>query len=227
MAKSSKQIEAEMLQFLESVATSQSYDLATRSTVDKYMLESAKAFIDRAKDNIRKKNLIASGDLESQLTFETEVGSDTYILYIGYPAESTAAKYYDYVNKGVRGYTSGSPNSIYSFKSPFPNRKMAASIFSWANRLRIRDKYEAEAIKTKFGKKRARITKMISEAENKKKLAYAISSSIKKKGIKRSLFFDNAKDFAFGRDFVNGLSKIMGKEVSLVIKSATNGNNSK
>ena len=227
MAKSSKQIEAEMLQFLESVATSQSYDLATRSTVDKYMLESAKAFIDRAKDNIRKKNLIASGDLESQLTFETEVGTDTYILYIGYPAESTAAKYYDYVNKGVRGYTSGSPNSIYTFKSPFPNRKMAASIFSWANRLRIRDKYEAEAIKTKFGKKRARITKMISEAENKKKLAYAISSSIKKKGIKRSLFFDNAKDFAFGRDFVNGLSKIMGKEVSLVIKSATNGNNSK
>jgi hypothetical protein len=227
MAKSSKQIEAEMLQFLESVATDQSYDLATRSIVDKYMLESAKAFIDRAKDNIRKKNLIASGDLESQLTFETEVGSDTYILYIGYPAESTAAKYYDYVNKGVRGYTSGSPNSIYSFKSPFPNRKMAASIFSWANRLRIRDKYEAEAIKTKFGKKRARITKMISEAENKKRLAYAISSSIKKKGIKRSLFFDNAKDFAFGRDFVNGLSKIMGKEVSLVIKSATNGNNSK
>jgi hypothetical protein len=227
MAKSSKQIEAEMLQFLEGVATNQNYDLATRSTVDKYMLESAKAFIDRAKDNIRKNNLIASGDLESQLTFETEVGSDTYILYIGYPAESTAAKYYDYVNKGVRGYTSGSPNSIYSFKSPFPNRKMAASIFSWANRLRIRDKYEAEAIKTKFGKKRARITKMISEAENKKKLAYAISSSIKKKGIKRSLFFDNAKDFAFGRDFVNGLSKIMGKEVSLVIKSATNGNNSK
>ena len=227
MAKSSKQIEAEMLQFLESVATNQSYDLATRSIVDRYMLESAKAFIDRAKDNIRKKNLIASGDLESQLTFETEVGADTYILYIGYPAESTAAKYYDYVNKGVRGYTSGSPNSIYSFKSPFPNRKMAASIFSWANRLRIRDKYEAEAIKTKFGKKRARITKMISEAENKKRLAYAISSSIKKKGIKRSLFFDNAKDFAFGRDFVNGLSKIMGKEVSLVIKSATNGNNSK
>jgi hypothetical protein len=227
MAKSSKQIETEMLQFLEGVATDQSYDLATRSIVDKYMLESAKAFIDRAKDNIRKKNLIASGDLESQLTFETEVGSDTYILYIGYPAESTAAKYYDYVNKGVRGYTSGSPNSIYSFKSPFPNRKMAASIFSWANRLRIRDKYEAEAIKTKFGKKRARITKMISEAENKKRLAYAISSSIKKKGIKRSLFFDNAKDFAFGRDFVNGLSKIMGKEVSLVIKSATNGNNSK
>ena len=227
MAKSSKQIEAEMLQFLEGVATNQNYDLATRSTVDKYMLESAKAFIDRAKDNIRKNNLIASGDLESQLTFETEVGTDTYILYIGYPAESTAAKYYDYVNKGVRGYTSGSPNSIYKFNSPFPNRKMAASIFSWANKLRIRDKYEANVIKTKFGKKRASITKMISEAENKKRLAYAISSSIKKKGIKRSLFFDNAKDFAFGRDFVNGLSKIMGKEVSLVIKSATNGNNSK
>jgi hypothetical protein len=225
MAKSNKQIEQEVLQYLDGLAADQDYELATLDGVDKYMLQSAKLFLDRAKDNIRKKNLIASGDLESQLTFETEIGSDSYSLFIGYPSDSTAAKYYDYVNKGVRGYTSGSPNSIYSFKSPFPNRKMAASIFSWANRLRIRDKYDANVNKTKFGKKRASITKMISEAENKKRLAYAISSSIKKKGIKRSLFFDNAKDFAFGRDFVNGLSKIYGKEVTLVIKSAGNGNN--
>ena len=227
MAKSSKQIETEVLQFLDGLAANQNYELAKLGGVDKYMLQSAKAFLDRAKDNIRKNNLIASGDLESQLTFETEVGADTYTLFVGYPADSTASKYYDYVNKGVRGYTSGSPNSIYKFKSPFPNRKMAASIFSWANKLRIRDKYDANVNKTKFGKKRASITKMISEAENKKRLAYAISSSIKKKGIKRSLFFDNAKDFAFGKDFVTGLSKIYGKEVTLVIKSATNGNNSK
>lgn len=227
MAKSSKQIEQEVLQFLDGLAANQEYELAKLGGVDKYMLQSAKAFLDRAKDNIRKNALISSGDLESQLTYETEVGSNTYTLFVGYPADSTASKYYDYINKGVKGYTSGTPNSIYKFKSPFPNRKMAASIFSWANKLRIRDKYDANVNKTKFGKKRASITKMISEAENKKKLAYAISSSIKKKGIKKTRFFDNAKDFAFGIDFVNGLSKIMGKEVSLVIKSATNGNNTK
>jgi len=58
-------------------------------------------------------------------------------------------------------------------------------------------------------------------------LAYAIASSIKKKGIKKSRFFDDARDFAFGQEFVDGLAKIYGKQVSIVIKSATNGNNNK
>jgi hypothetical protein len=227
MAKSSKQIEADVLNYLDGLATDQDYELAKLGGLDKYMLQSAKAFLDRARDNIRKNALISSGDLESQLIFETEIGTDKYTLYLGYPSDSSAAKYFDYVNKGVRGYTSGSPNSIYKFKSPFPNRKMAASIFSWANKLRIRDKYDANVNKSKLGQKRAKLTKMLSEADNKKRLAYAIATSIKKKGIRKTRFFDNAKDFAFGQDFVVGLSKIYGKEVTLVIKSATNGNNSK
>ena len=227
MAKSSKQVEAETLAFLDSFSSTKDLELAKLGGVDKYMLESAKVFLDRAKDNIRKNALTASGNLESQLMFETEVGETTYTLSIGYPADSEAAKYYDFVNKGVRGYTSGTPNSIYSFKSPFPNRKMAASIFSWANKLRLRDKYEPNVLTTKLGKKRKSITKMISEADNKKRFAYALASGIKKKGIKKTRFFDDAKDFAFGQDFVNGLAKIYGKEVSLVIKSTTDGNNNK
>lgn len=227
MAKSVKQLQDESLAFLDSLAEGQEYELATLGGVDKYLLGAAKSFLDRAKDNIRKNNLTASGTLESDLTFESEFGKDTYILTIGYPSNSKAAEYYDYVNKGVRGYVSGSPNSTYKFNSPYPNRKMAANIFSWANRLRIRDKYDANVNKTKFGKKRASLSKMLSEAQNKKRLAYAIATSIKKKGIKKSRFFDDAKDFAFGQEFVDGLAKIYGKQVSIVIKSATDGNNNR
>ena len=227
MAKSIKQLQDESLGFLDSLAKNQEYELAKLGGVDKYLLGAAKTFLDRAKDNIRKNNLIASGNLESDLTFETEIGQDTYIINIGYPAQSKASEYYDYVNKGVRGYVSGSPNSTYKFKNPYPNRKMAANIFSWANKLRIRDKYDANVNKTQFGKKKAGLTKMLSEAQNKKRLAYAIASSIKKKGIKKSRFFDDARDFAFGQEFVDGLAKIYGKQVSIVIKSATNGNNNK
>ncbi len=58
---------------------------------------------------------------------------------------------------------------------------------------------------------------MVSEAKNKRGLAYAIATGIKKKGLKRTLFFDDAIAFAFGQDFVNGLAKILGKQITLQI----------
>lgn len=219
MAKSNKEILAETLAYLDSLAPGKGdLELATLKGVDKYLLGVSQSFLDRAKDNIRKNNLISSGNLESDLTFDIISDGLKFEISIGYPSDSPASKYYDYVNKGVKGFKSGTPNSEYSFKSPFPNRKMAANIFSWINRNRIKDKYEANVNKSKLGKKRASLTKMVNEAQNKRRLAYAISSGIKKGGIKRTLFFDNAKDFAFGQTFVDGLAKIYGKEVSLVIK---------
>jgi len=225
MAKSSKQIMEETLDFLDTLKPGKDgYEIASLKGVDKYLLEVSTSFLNRAKDNIRKNNLISSGDLESQLTFDIVSDGLKFEVSIGYPAQSSASKYYDFVNKGVKGYKSGTPNSQYSFKNAYPNRKMAANIFSWINKNRIRDKYEANVNKTKLGKKRAALTKMVDEAKNKRRLAYAISAGIKKGGIKRTLFFDNAKDFAFGKDFVDGLAKIYGKQVSLVIKNYGNNN---
>lgn len=225
MAKSIKQLQDESLAFLDGLAANQEYELAKLGGIDKYLLGAAKTFLDRAKDNIIKQGLVSSGDLLSDLTFEFEAGNNTYTISIGYPKESKAAEYYDYVNKGVRGYVSGSPNSRYKFNSPYPSKKMALSILKWTKKLTIREKYDANVNKTKFGKKRASVTKMVDEAKSKKRLAYAIASSIKKKGIKKSRFFDDTLDFTFGQEFVNGLSKIYGKQIGIVIKSTFNGNN--
>lgn len=226
MAKSNKDILAETLAYLDTLTPGKGeYELATTKGTEKYLLGVIDSFLNKAKENIRKNNLISSGNLESQLTFDVITDGLKFEISIGYPEDSEAAKYYDYVNKGVKGYKSGTPNSEYTFNSPYPNRKMAANIFSWINRNRIKDKYEANVNKTKLGKKRAALTKMVNEAKNKRRLAYAISTNIKKNGIKRTLFFDNAKEFAFGKNFVNGLAKIYGKEVSLVIKSAYGNNN--
>ncbi|MBM3417689.1 MAG: hypothetical protein FJY17_02045 [Bacteroidetes bacterium] len=226
MPKSSKQIESEVLDYLNTLTPGKGeYELATLKGVDKYMLQVAKSFVDRVRDNITKNNLVSSGDLSTDLTFDFVAEGMKFELSVGYPNESSPAKYYDYVNKGVRGYVSGTPNSQYSFKNAFPNRRMAANIFSWVNKNRIKDKYEANVNKTKLGRKRAKLTQMVTEAENKRGLAYAIATGIKKKGLKRTLFFDNAVEFVFGQDFVNGLAKIYGKQVSLVIKSLYGNNN--
>lgn len=227
MAKSITQLQNESLSFLDSLKPTDDLELATRQGVEKYLLGAAQTFLDRAKDNIRKANLTASGALQDDLTFEFEAGNNTYVISIGYPPESKAAEYYDYVNKGVRGYVSGNPNSTYKFNSPYPNKKMAANILLWARKLSIRDKYDANVNKTRFGRKRKSLTKMVNEAQSLKGLAYAIATSIKKKGIKKSRFFDEAKDFTFGQEFVDGLAKIYGKQIAVVIKSTFNGNNNR
>lgn len=225
MAKSIKQLQDEAISFIDSLPPTDDMDIATLQGVDKYLLGTAKTFLDRAKDNIRKQSLIASGNLESDLTFEFEAGNNKYTISIGYPKDSPASEYYDFVNKGVKGYVSGNPNSKYKFKSPYPSKKMVLNVLKWAKKLSIRDKYDAKVNKSGFGKKRASVTKMANEANSKKGLAYAISSSIKKKGIKKSRFFDDAKEFTFGQEFVDGLSKVYGKQIVVVIKSKFNGDN--
>jgi hypothetical protein len=44
-----------------------------------------------------------------------------YEVTLGYPKDSKAAEYWDYVNKGVAGYGKQISGSPYNFKSPFAN----------------------------------------------------------------------------------------------------------
>lgn len=225
MAKSSKQNLDEVFAGLENVVPgSKEYEVVNLIGVDKYLRVSIEAFLKRANDNIIKYNLVSSGNLQD-LGFTVTENNNGYTITVGYSKDNPASEYYDYVNKGVRGFKSGTPNSKYTFKSAFPNRKMAANIFSWIKKNRIRDKYEANVNKSQLGKKRAGLTKMVSEAKNKRGLAYAIATGIKKKGLKRTLFFDDAIAFAFGQDFVNGLAKILGKQITLQIGGNYGNNN--
>lgn len=226
MPKSSKQNLDEVFAGLENITPgSKEYEVVNLIGVDKFLRVSIESFLKRANDNIIKYNLISTGKLQD-LSYSIEENKDGYTITVGYSKDNPASEYYDYVNKGVRGFKSGTPNSKYSFKNAFPNRKMAANIFSWINKNRIRDKYEATVNKSQLGQKRAALTKMVSEAKKKRGLAYAIATGIKKKGLKRTLFFDDAIEFAFGQDFVNGLAKILGKQITLQI-GGNYGNNNK
>lgn len=228
MAKSSKQIEQEVLSFLDTLGESQSQmQEAQFKGVSKFIYESAITFLQTAKDNIRKESIVDTGRLESDLTYEMEQNGSIISVSIGYPSSSPASKYYDFVNKGVKGVKSGSPNSQYKFKTVFPSKKMVANISDWVKRHNLRDKYEGAVNKTKLGKKRASIKKLASQAKKQKTLAWVIASGVKRKGIKRSLFFDNAVTKVFGQEFTNSLSTIIGANVVVNIKSSFNGDNNK
>lgn len=181
-------------------------------------------------ENLEADGSISTGKLQDVAVPIVTQDGDGYILQVGYPIGSAQLKYYDFINQGVKGV--GGKNARqkdnsgkYSFKSKFPNRKMAASIFSWLNKARksVRtDKIDLSATQ----RKRRNLAAVVNEAANKKKLAYAISSAIKRDGIKATYYFDKAIKDNFGKDFKEALSIALGGDIIIQLRQYGNNNNS-
>jgi hypothetical protein len=180
-------------------------------------------FIKKAQYNLEKNGSISSGNINDIRMEFTKFGT-IYTLSLGYPESEPGSKYWDYVNKGVQGYggKNAKPNntdSKYKYKTPYPNRVMAASIFTWLNKARksIRsDKYDVT--ETASRKKNLGLKKLLSDADNKRKLAYAISSKIKRDGLKATHYFDKAADEVFGDEFQEIMNAALGFDVEIKIK---------
>lgn len=200
-------------------------DYDNMPAISKYLIEAANVFLFTATKELDKQGKNVSGTLSSDLSVSqvTEDGN-TYSITVGYPPTSPASKYYDYVNKGVQGFESGTPaDSPYWFKNPFPNRVMAAALFTWINtnrKLSLKEQQSQPKKLSKTQKKRESLKKMVSEATNKRRLAYAMATSIKKKGIKASKYMDIAQDVAFGKEFIQGLADIAAGSTIVLLKSA-------
>jgi hypothetical protein len=156
--------------------------------------------------NLESAGAIGRGKLaEPAMPTVTKFGNK-YVLGLGYGSGSEQIEYFDYINKGVKGKKSGEPSdSPYAFKTIFPNRKMAASIFSWLNT--ARKKSSADDVSTsKTQTKRQGLKKALTGAKNKRSLAYAISVSIKKRGIAQTKYFDNAVAQVFNKEFTDAVA---------------------
>lgn len=221
MAKSIKQLQAELLdEGLLNRLGAQREDLSKLTLTEQLLIRSAANFIERVKQNIEVLGISDTGALSDDISQgELTKQGGTYSISLGYPANSAAAKYYDFVNKGVRGVKSKTPNSPYSFKNLGVSRKFQDNIFSWIKRNNV----QGDVAITKRQAKRQSLSKMASAATNQKSLAYAVAVGIKKKGLRKTGFFDNAVDNIFGADFATAVSKIVGQDIKILIKQ--NGNN--
>lgn len=191
-------------------------------------------FIKQAQDNLEKSGSISSGNINDIRLQFTKFGN-SYNLSLGYPKSEPASKYWKFVNKGVQGYggKNAKPNntdSQYKYKTPYPNRAMAASIFTWLNRARKSIRSDKYTVKETTGrKKNLALKKLLNDADNKRKLAYAISSKIKRDGLKANHYFDNAAKQTFGKNFYEVMEVALGKDIQIKIKQIgkeiSNGNN--
>jgi hypothetical protein len=227
MAKSVKQLLDEVLSYLDSLGQSKDAftDVEKLEGIEKLLVLSAANFIIKVKENLNQSGRVDTGALSSEIDEgEVEAGKGSISITVGYPAESKAAKYYDFINKGVSG-TRNKIGSPYSFKNERVGGPMQFAIAKWLRRNASAGRMEDQKKNlSAVQRKRKRLSKMVDQNKRLRSLAYAVSVSIKRKGLKKTGFIDKAAKFAFGKEFNDAVAKIIGREVVINIR---NGNNSK
>jgi hypothetical protein len=176
-----------------------------------------KAFNDKITEILEKENITSSGRLaEPALPIIIKFGTG-YILSLGYEPGSEASKYYDFVNKGVKGTKNEKADgkTPYTFKG---NKKAVpvSSIEKWLSY----NKLKSVSVK--------KYTKLGTEAkaiDGKKSLAFLIARSIHRKGLRSTHYFDRAVAQIFNKEFIENIAIAVGGDIQIQIKQAINGNN--
>lgn len=176
------------LDFLDSIGTKRSSTTVTISSIESILYDWAGKVIQDAQAILEKSGSIASGKLSSNIKIlPVEFAGSKYVLKV------SLQDYYDFINKGVSG-TENKRNSPYSFKTSRPSKAMATQILKWLRQgtNKVRDKKPRNKSYGVLEKKNKGLAKIVNETESLKSVAYAISTSIKKKGIRATHFLDDA-----------------------------------
>ena len=188
--------------------------------VERTIIRFASIFIKRVQDNLKKANKIDTGTLSTDIT-EGELikQGSSYSLDIGYPESSAGAAYYDYVNKGVKGFISKQPNSPYRFHSAYPkmNGPMVTAIQKWVKRNALSSRREDQKYKLSGLQKKR---KSVAQLNTGRTTAYLIARKIKQQGLPKTGFFDNAVDAVFNQQFYDKMAKAVGADLVVYIKQA-------
>jgi hypothetical protein len=177
-------------------------------------------FIINAQNNLKNNGSIASGAINDIRMNFTKFNT-SYTISLGYPKSEPASKYWDFINKGVKGTKNIKADSKTPYK--FNSGKKSIPISS-AQKWLGYNKLKATAVKPyrKLGVEQKAI-------DTKKSLAYVLARSIHRKGIKSTHYFDNAKKETFGKNFYEIMEAALGKDIQIKIrqigKEIKNGNN--
>lgn len=178
--------------------------------------------------NLQKTGSISSGKLaEPAMPIITKFGTG-YVLSVGYEQGSEQDKYFRFVNKGVKGVGGEGArpkqnSGEYSYKTKYPNKKMATNLLLWLRKSANASRNEKVTI-TKTQRKRKKLSNVVTQADSLKSLAYAMSGAIKRDGLRATYFFDKAIKETFNKDFIADIALALGGDVQIQIKQTINEN---
>ena len=130
----------------------------------------AKQVIKESKQNLKRLNKKASGDLQNKIRYDVKEMPNSISMSIGYP-DNEGGKYAKFVNYGVKGTKSGKSLKNYKFTNKMPPRKF---LKTW--------------LKQKRGRFRER---------NLDNLAFLVQRSVYQKGIKPTEYYSKPFEKAF------------------------------
>jgi hypothetical protein len=154
--------------------------------IEQALADLATLFADTAEKELNVKQAIATGKLAESIQWDR-------VKYLGgvYSVDINVLDYYKWINKGVSG-TENKTGGEYSFKNNRVSKSMMFAIRKWIIRNGL--KANVKEVKAKNGKYAlGREKKTMNLANTSNSMAYAIATSIKKKGIKPTHFWDKAQ----------------------------------
>tara|TARA_R110000868_G_scaffold320501_2_gene581381 strand:+ start:312 stop:962 length:651 start_codon:yes stop_codon:yes gene_type:complete len=183
--------------------------------IERILFDIGVEFTMKAKENLRKSKAIASGqlfDISVPQVYQNAFGG--YTLEVGYPIGSKADKYYDYVNKGVRGtdnnrQNAGTPYTFKSNKKSIPVKP-------------IQDWLKLNKSRTTSISKYSKLNVERKAIKDKKSLAFAIAKGIHKNGLKATRYFDDALKILKDKDFLDALSQALEGDIVIKLSSIQN-----
>jgi len=185
----------------------------------------AASFVQRVQENLDRMGKVSTGTLSTDIiSGEVRAGGGSVSIEVGYPATSAGAKYYDFVNKGVRGLVSGEPSdSPYKFRKLSAPPVMVNAILGWMQENNIRSREETQTRGLSALQSKRQGLQELTGGDAQRSLAYAIARSIKRRGLPYTGYFDDAQAFAFGQEFMNNVARAVGADIRLVIRQANRG----
>jgi hypothetical protein len=222
MAKSLKQVQDELLTsgYLDTLADDQvdPGSAPTNTAVSDLIIKLAGEFIIAVQENLDRLGKVSTGGLTDGVSAGDLVQSgSTYTLEIGYDKNDPSAKYWDFVNKGVRGIRSGQPaSSPYQFRKLSAPPVMVEAIKGWlrVNGIAARNEDQREDL-SRLQQKRRNIA---AEQDPQGDFAYAIALAIKRRGLPYTGYFDQAVNAYFGKTFAQAVAKAASFDVRVAVR---------
>jgi hypothetical protein len=180
--------------------------------VGRALYQYASALTDVLKSNLTEKQAYYSESelLQSIIALPVTTQGKNYLVTI------QGNDYAFFVDKGVSG-TRNKINSPFSFKNEGVSPNFNKSLRGWISKRGI--KLESRYSQTRNLTKQQRATKQIDE---KTKMAYAIGRSIKRKGLKPTLFITDAVTEATLESMASGLANALGSSITITLANNIN-----
>jgi hypothetical protein len=229
MARSLEQIQREALNegFLDQFASNRKDYLADgEAPVTALLLgQVAGEFVLKVIENINRLGLTDRGGLTDDLSQGDieKLGNGGYSVEIGYAPDTAAAKYADFVDKGVKGVKSQAkaPNSPYSYRKLSVPPVMLNAIRGWVDRQGLSARAEDQTRdRSALQVKRGGIPR-----DPKTTLAYLIARNIKRTGLPTTRYFSGEIDNYFGKAFAQAVAKAIGQDIRIYIRQSQPGQN--